>query len=71
MRVREKVANYVSIHAPAWGATPVNRFNAVVLLFQSTLPRGERRGLLCFDCLALKFQSTLPRGERQPLHTFK
>ena len=35
------------------------------LLFQSTLPRGERRTLLGFSTTLQKFQSTLPRGERR------
>ncbi len=33
----------VSIHAPAWGATPVTPLITLpVLLFQSTPPHGER-----------------------------
>ena len=37
---------YVSIHAPAWGATPVRTLcRRTTLLFQSTLPRGERHQL--------------------------
>ena len=35
----------VSIHAPTWGATFVDRANARFKVFQSTLPHGERR---CF-----------------------
>ena len=34
----------ISIHAPARGATVQNQKNAIVLQFQSTLPRGERHG---------------------------
>ncbi len=33
---------YVSIHAPAWGATASNREEKGDKMFQSTLPRGER-----------------------------
>ena len=33
--------------------------------FQSTLPRGERRGASGVTALGARFQSTLPRGERQ------
>ena len=33
----------ISIHAPARGATPDNLVSLVVIEFQSTLPRGERR----------------------------
>ena len=34
-------------------------------IFQSTLPRGERRGTDGVPSPPSKFQSTLPRGERQ------
>ena len=36
-----------------------------IVQFQSTLPRGERRGRCGFQSKSRKFQSTLPRGERQ------
>ena len=57
---------YVSIHAPAWGATgcPKCAIDGKSK-FQSTLPRGER--LLAFGTFFQEdfmFQSTLPRGER-------
>ena len=39
-------------------------FDDCGLVFQSTLPRGERRGVHVNDIAADKFQSTLPRGER-------
>ena len=35
--------NPVSIHAPARGATAQDAENRFMMLFQSTLPRGERR----------------------------
>ena len=40
-----KVTNHfaVSIHAPAWGATFVKDLPDSDILFQSTLPHGERR----------------------------
>ena len=34
----------VSIHAPTWGATPSGCRQSHSWTFQSTLPRGERRG---------------------------
>ena len=34
-------------------------------IFQSTLPRVERRKLLCNSCTLYGFQSTLPRVERR------
>ncbi len=54
----------VSIHAPAWGATPVSRLITLLSAFQSTLPRGERRISLVLLYSLTLFQSTLPRGER-------
>ena len=36
----------VSIHAPAWGATSIRSPFSSCSLFQSTLPRGERRNTL-------------------------
>ena len=33
----------ISIHAPTRGATAIDEYQAARLLFQSTLPRGERR----------------------------
>ena len=41
------------------------RLNGLIYLFQSTLPRGERRGKCYLTVFPLKFQSTLPRGERR------
>ena len=57
----------ISIHAPAKGAThqASDKYNPGI--FQSTLPRRERRlwpGLICSTFI---FQSTLPRRER-PRH---
>ena len=60
----------ISIHAPTRGATflPVKK-EAVQRVFQSTLPRGERRKFAGSRLANTKFQSTLPRGERpQPTH---
>ena len=55
---------FISIHAPARGATRMQRNLSEAYQFQSTLPRGERpiRPFLRF--LPAVFQSTLPRGER-------
>ena len=38
--------SYISIHAPAWGATTPPFCKTQEHLFQSTLPRGERRDSL-------------------------
>ena len=36
---------YVSIHAPTWGATAERGVSGKELMFQSTLPHGERLGI--------------------------
>ena len=41
-----------------------------MIVFQSTLPRGERRKTSSDLLLDIKFQSTLPRGER-PIAAYK
>ena len=55
---------YISIHAPAKGATRLLQDPYNFRLFQSTLPRGERRKLRPERPTLAQFQSTLPRGER-------
>ena len=54
----------ISIHAPARGATADFSKSLKEAVFQSTLPRGERRKGRVIRWKALLFQSTLPRGER-------
>ena len=55
----------ISIHAPAWGATTVHYLTSIInLLFQSTLPHGERPMRSKFSIELDEFQSTLPHGER-------
>ena len=58
-------AEHISIHAPARGATRVWNSMCRSFVFQSTLPRGERRTAGRKGKRASEFQSTLPRGERQ------
>jgi len=57
----------VSIHAPAWGATLNETVGGMQMMFQSTLPHGERQ--VAISALKAKeaFQSTLPHGERLSL----
>ena len=56
----------VSIHAPAWGATPSSMaLMASATVFQSTHPRGVRPRPFCASCTCCWFQSTHPRGVRQ------
>ena len=55
----------VSIHAPAWGATPSSMaLMASATVFQSTHPRGVRPRPFCASCICCWFQSTHPRGVR-------
>ena len=55
----------VSIHAPAWGATPeLQILSPVPFRFQSTPPRGGRQASICPACNTRLFQSTPPRGGR-------
>ena len=37
-----RVSVLISIHVPAWGTTPIFPSFALLMLFQSTFPRGER-----------------------------
>ena len=65
--VKAHVLFWISIHAPAWGATDKLVRDKMLELFQSTLPHGER--LWSFASIAAVpriFQSTLPHGERLP-----
>ncbi len=55
---------YVSIHAPARGATLPMIYCFAVCAFQSTRPRGARRGLPSEVIYHARFQSTRPRGAR-------
>ena len=55
----------VSIHAPAWGATSMDTVAPLASLFQSTHPRGVRRGYVILGYKPEKFQSTHPRGVRR------
>ena len=55
----------ISIHAPAKGATSrIMSIASTVSIFQSTLPRRERRGRSAHCGTSSTFQSTLPRRER-------
>ena len=57
--------HFVSIHAPAWGATPAQPAAGTTAgRFQSTHPRGVRLALIMGLASINKFQSTHPRGVR-------
>ena len=58
----------ISIHAPTRGATSNSKTSASSSVFQSTLPREERRIIQSSTAFSFPFQSTLPREER---HTEK
>ena len=55
----------ISILAPTRGATPKPRRSTQNGIFQSSLPRGERRYSFLLATMSEGFQSSLPRGERQ------
>ena len=56
----------ISIHAPTRGATkPYSHIRSNHVVFQSTLPQGERLGKERWLMPPGIFQSTLPQGERQ------
>ena len=55
----------ISIHAPTRGATYQQvHFTVAYIIFQSTLPREERRRFKCGNDHLKLFQSSLPREER-------
>ena len=58
-------AKRISIHAPAKGATAKSLIHIIPTVFQSTLPRRERRWRQQRNTKAYGFQSTLPRRERR------
>ena len=62
--ISDCIANLISIHAPAQGATYNIPVRLAKLGFQSTLPRRERLVYVMLDSQFLQFQSTLPRRER-------
>ncbi len=57
----------VSIHAPARGATDDVNYLCAHRLFQSTHPRGVRRGCKIHKYVCFSFQSTHPRGVRHSI----
>jgi len=62
------VLQSVSIHAPARGATgETPNQTQTYKLFQSTHPRGVRRGIVLLVVSDAGFQSTHPRGVRRQL----
>ena len=63
-RNKDLVQMYISIHAPARGATLSPVLVRAKDIFQSTLPQGERREFLEVPEGGELFQSTLPQGER-------
>ena len=54
----------ISIHVPSWGTTNLIAIPERFPAFQSTFPRGERRGPYLIFLSPCRFQSTFPRGER-------
>ena len=64
-RDQEGGEGVVSIHAPARGATGLGIDATDINQFRSTLPHGERPGVVQADAATSLFRSTLPHGERQ------
>ena len=54
----------ISVHAPTRGATSNSLSFSIFSVFQSTLPREERRIFDFIRIIFILFQSTLPREER-------
>ena len=61
----------ISIHAPAKGATLFCAVSPLLDVFQSTLPRRERRDEKSRHESSYAFQSTLPRRERLSVGFFQ
>ena len=59
------MAQVVSIHAPAWGATKSKMKSIIMFMFQSTRPHGARRMYGAAWGAAVMFQSTRPHGARR------
>lgn len=55
----------ISIHVPTWGTTLSISTNLFALIFQSTVPRGERHHQPGYHYLLHSFQSTFLCGERR------
>ena len=56
---------YVSIHAPAWGATVSITLSPCLIMFQSTHPHGVRPAWQPPQLCGFPFQSTHPHGVRR------
>ena len=63
-RVEDELMSFVSIHAPAWGATYVHVVFCVHDVFQSTPPHGGRLYFPTKINSNTVFQSTPPHGGR-------
>ena len=59
-----KMLPYVSIHAPAWGATVAATMLRTLAMFQSTHPHGVRQNRTLPIYVSQRFQSTHPHGVR-------
>ena len=62
-------SKFVSIHAPAWGATEFAPNVHTIMMFQSTHPHGVRHLTIKEQMYAHWFQSTHPHGVRLGLLT--
>jgi len=63
---------FVSIHAPAWGAThDSDATQDAKIKFQSTRPRGARQSAAVVFLDLVLFQSTRPRGARRSMRPMR
>ena len=51
----DRVSDYVSIHAPVWGATPTISAHCLHAMFQSTHPCGVRLAILALVVILISF----------------
>ena len=66
-----RLSCFISIHAPARGATNDDGEESILSEFQSTLPHGERLRRVWYRFRVGGFQSTLPHGERPSYVTMR
>ena len=62
--LKKQLADFISIHAPMWGATFYFLAIKFVILFQSTHPCGVRQSEHVLCVVIRIFQSTHPCGVR-------
>ena len=64
----EEALSFVSIHAPARGATATVSLLVRAEMFQFTRPQGARQCWLCEQLLRASFNSRARKGRDVPVH---